>query len=317
MQAASNCIDSVSITSNPICQGQSTTLTVHTDTAGSSFIYSWNMASGLVGTGGTISPDSTISDTVTVSGTGCTTNSIIKTITVHPLPVITDTPAGSRCGTGTVLLSATTSAGTIRWWASDTSSNTLATGPNFTTPSISADTIFYVDAIANGCSSSSRLAVTATVKPVPFITDSLPQNSCGPDSLTLAAFASGGTVYWFTTLNGGSAIDSGNLFTTPNLSASTTYYVNATENGCTTANRVPVLARIYAVPVVSITPLLTAHFCIGQTAAVKPACSSNKRHRPRFNITGAPPALNAGITGNGPTVAANPSAPDSFFTMYS
>jgi hypothetical protein len=50
---------------------------------------------------------------------------------------------------------------------------------------------------------------------------------CGSGSITLnASGCSGGTINWFTSATGGTAIATGGSFTTPTLSASTNYYVN-------------------------------------------------------------------------------------------
>ena len=54
--------------------------------------------------------------TLTTSG-GCAAVQQSKTITVTALPTITGTTPASVCGSGTLALSATASAGTISWWA--------------------------------------------------------------------------------------------------------------------------------------------------------------------------------------------------------
>jgi hypothetical protein len=60
--------------------------------------------------------------------------------------VLTTTP-GNRCGTGTVTLGATGSAGTtLNWYANPTGGAVLGTGNSFTTPSISTTTPYYVAA---------------------------------------------------------------------------------------------------------------------------------------------------------------------------
>lgn len=69
--------------------------------------------------------------------------------------VLTTTPA-TRCGTGTVELAATTVSGaTLSWYAAETGGAPLATGPTFTTPSINANTTYYVGASTSGSSISS------------------------------------------------------------------------------------------------------------------------------------------------------------------
>jgi hypothetical protein len=83
--------------------------------------------------------------------------------TVNPTPTITGTTPASRCGTGTLALGATASAGTINWYSALTGGASLGTGTSFTTPSISTTTTYYVDATNAGCTSSPRIAVIATV----------------------------------------------------------------------------------------------------------------------------------------------------------
>lgn len=83
-------------------------------------------------------------------------------------PAITGTSDGSSCGTGTVNLGATASAGTINWYDVATGGVSLGTGTSFTTPSINTTTTYYVDATDKGCTTASRTAVTATVNtPLP------------------------------------------------------------------------------------------------------------------------------------------------------
>jgi len=57
-------------------------------------------------------------------------------------PTLTTTP-GSRCGTGSVALGASPSAGTVYWWDAASDGNLLGTGTTFNTPSISATTTYY------------------------------------------------------------------------------------------------------------------------------------------------------------------------------
>lgn len=74
---------------------------------------------------------------------------------------------------------------------------------------------------------------------------------CGTGTVLLTAVpASGSTLSWFSTATEGTALGSGNSYTTPSISASTTYYVQAT-NGTCTAPRVAVNATVANAPVLS------------------------------------------------------------------
>src|SRR5204863_9970047 len=103
-----------------------------------------------------------------LTGSPATSNAI--PVTVHAIPTITANTPGSVCGSGTATLSATGSGGsTVNWYSAATGGSSLFTGSSFTTPNISSNTTYYADATANGCTTASRTAVLATVKPLPTI----------------------------------------------------------------------------------------------------------------------------------------------------
>ncbi len=199
---------------------------------------------------------STTSYYVDATLNGCTTASRTEVVaTINAIPTITGTTPNSRCGTGTVVLEATASAGTINWYAVASGGSSLGTGTSFTTPSISSTTIYYVDATQGSCTSASRTAVTATIKPIPSITATTPESNCGTGTVTLGATASAGTINWYAASSGGASLGTGNSYTTPSISSTTTYYVDATNDGCTTASRTAIIATINAIPsIASTTP---------------------------------------------------------------
>ncbi|MFV8372501.1 choice-of-anchor D domain-containing protein [Flavobacterium sp. LB2P74] len=84
-------------------------------------------------------------------------------VTVNAIPTITGTTPASRIGSGTVDLGATTSAGTISWYAAATGGSALGTGASFTTPVIATTTTYYVETTNNSCTSSPRIPIIATV----------------------------------------------------------------------------------------------------------------------------------------------------------
>ncbi|WP_299532250.1 gliding motility-associated C-terminal domain-containing protein [Ulvibacterium sp.] len=154
------------------------------------------------------------------------------TLTFGTTPSITGSTPDSRCGPGTVTLGATASAGTLNWYVAPTGGTSIGTGTSFVTPSINITTTYYVEASLNGCISS-RTAVTATVNPIPVITGTTPDSRCGAGTLTLGATADSGTLSWFATDTGGTSIGTGTSFSTPSINTTTTYYVEASLNGCT------------------------------------------------------------------------------------
>jgi len=86
--------------------------------------------------------------------------------TITALPTITASSGASRCGTGTLGISATASAGSIEWFnaaSNGTSQGTSNSAATWTTPNISSTTNYYAEALNGSCRSAARTAVTATV----------------------------------------------------------------------------------------------------------------------------------------------------------
>ncbi|WP_264552303.1 gliding motility-associated C-terminal domain-containing protein [Flavobacterium sp. N2038] len=240
-----------------ICQGGTGVLTASSTCSGSIVWYTVASGGSVIYTGTSFNPVG-----VANSGLSNTSTAITKTyyaacsgdsdcraavnFVVNAIPTITGTSSAERCDTGTVTLGATASTGTINWYAASNGGPSLGSGPSFTTPSLSATTIYYVDATSNGCTTASRTAVTATVNTSPTINSTTEDSRCGAGSLTLKATASAGaTINWYADPTGGTPLYTGANFTTSSLSVTTTYYVGATSTaGCNTASRIAVAAVI-------------------------------------------------------------------------
>ncbi len=176
----------------------------------------------------------------------CSSTRVPVIATIQAIPSVSSVQQGVRCGTGTVDLSAVVSAGTANWYATSTGGSILFTGLTATTPSISTTTNYFVEAFNGGCSSA-RTLVTATVNPIPTISAVQSASRCGSGSVVLSVTASAGTINWYTAASGGSSFATGASLTTPSLNATTSYYVDATNNNCT-SSRTMVTATINPVP---------------------------------------------------------------------
>ena len=122
------------------------------------FTFTYTPAAGDIG--------NTVTITVTTDnplGVPCAAAFATYTVTVNAIPTVSGTTPGSRCGTGTVTLGATASAGTVNWYTASTGGGSIGTGNSFTTTVISATTTYYVDATNNGCTTAGRTSVIATV----------------------------------------------------------------------------------------------------------------------------------------------------------
>ncbi len=238
--------------------------TVTLGATASAGIINWHNAptgGTLLGTGTSFTTPSLPSTTtyyVDATASGCTTPTRTAiTATVNITPSITLTTAASRCDTGTVTLGATASAGIINWYDVPTGGTSLGTGISFTTPNIASTTTYYVDATATGCTTTTRTAIIATINISPSITSTIPGARCDTGAVTLGAVASTGTINWYDVTTGGTSLGTGTTFTTPILTSTKTYYVDATASGCTTATRTAITASLNTTPTIISTTAAT------------------------------------------------------------
>ncbi len=80
------------------------------------------------------------------------------------------------------------------------------------------------------------------------IIDTKPNFICGVGSVTLEAVASQGEVLWYDSPSVTLSIATGEVFITPVLNTTTTYYVSTSFNGCLNDERIPVVASVYQIP---------------------------------------------------------------------
>ena len=120
------------------------------------------------------------------------------TVTVNENPLAPSGTNGSRCGTGTVTISATPGAGeTIDWYAASSGGTVLTGGTgttNFTTPSISVNTDYYAQArnTTTGCVSATRTTVSATLNASPSVSITGSSSICIGETTALSP-TTGGT----------------------------------------------------------------------------------------------------------------------------
>src|SRR5207247_122016 len=168
------------------------------------------------------------------SASGCVSAASPVTATINANPAAPTTTGASRCGSGTVTLTASGSGGTLKWY-SDAGLNTqVATGGSFTTPVLNAPTTYYVtETSAAGCVSAAS-PVTATINAFPTTPSTTGASRCGSGTVTLTASGcTGGTLKGSNVSINGQQVATGGNFTTPALSATTTYYVSCTSAaGC-------------------------------------------------------------------------------------
>lgn len=158
------------------------------------------------------------------------------TATVTQIPTIDSINENIICESGSGILSATATAGTINWYDAPTGGTSLNSGSSFTTPNTNVTTIYYVDATFNGCTTASRTAITLTVQstPIPTTTNSN-QIFCDIDQATISdLMATGNNILWYDSITGGSPLSASEVL------VNNTYYASQSINGCESLNRLSV-----------------------------------------------------------------------------
>ncbi|HWZ17083.1 MAG TPA: LamG-like jellyroll fold domain-containing protein, partial [Mucilaginibacter sp.] len=163
------------------------------------------------------------------------------------------------------------------------------------TPTVTSPTTVYTIA-AHNASGTAYTTVTITVDPT--APTGIPGSVCGSGTVTLTASAgspAGGTYNWYTASSGGSAIAAGTTYS-PSLSATTTYYVDYTQGGVTSATRTAVTATVGAVPVIATAPTTGAYFSYSFTGGISTDIAGSNNG----TLQGAPAATTDryGVSGN-------------------
>ncbi len=203
---------------------------------------------------------------------GCEGPRTPLTATINAVPAVPIPTGASRCGPGTVTLTAAggPAGGAYQWYSTATGGTPIGgvTGASFTTSALSATTTYYVAAVGiSGCESVTRAAVSATINQLPAAPAPVGATRCGPGTVTLSATGApvGASYAWYRTAAGGSAIPgtTGASFTTSSLNASATYYVSIIGVGGCEGPRAVVTAMVEPVPVAAIVAGGPSTFCQG------------------------------------------------------
>ncbi|GAB3859724.1 hypothetical protein GCM10028822_36720 [Hymenobacter terrigena] len=174
--------------------------------------------------------------TATVTGDGNTANDLLTptpTRTVAPPVAGTLAPAASSlCVSGTATLTLTGAAnGSIQYQSSTDNVNFTdianATSATYTTPVLTATTYFRAQVRCNTGTATSNVS-TITVNNPLVVSTNTPVAICAGSTATLTATPSAGaSVRFFSAATGGTALATAGTYTTPALTANTTYYAEA------------------------------------------------------------------------------------------
>ena len=237
-----------------LCNGSEETLTVS-----GADNYIWN--TGATDPALTITSGGSYSVTGS-SAAGCA-NSLSWTVQGKPTPSVSISGPSLICGNTTAILTASSNLPGVEYhWESGETSNMIT---------IQNPGSYSVTVSLNGCQNTATHSVNAISAPEPpTVTNNY---RCGNGSVTLTATSVEGTnCVWYASSTSQDVLATGNTYTTPPLTVSSTYYVSAqNETGCV-SDRVPVTANIYILPDA---PTVSSFSNCGETDVTLTATATN------------------------------------------
>lgn len=286
-----------------ICAGNTATLTA-TAPGG---IYKWyNVASGGTSLGTGVSYPTTPLNTTTTYYVETTVNDCTSTrtavlVTVTPLPAAPTVTGTNICAgtTATLIASGAGPGGTYNWYDAAVGGNLVTNGSSFTTPTLTANANYYVQATASGCAGPRKLAAV-TVMPLPDAPTVAAVTICAGSTATLTATATGETYEWYDTASGGTKIATGASFTTLALTLNTTYFVQSVINGCP-GPRASVMVNVTPLPAAPTASGTT--ICVGSTTTLTATGSGGTYQW--YDAASGGTLLTAGASFNTPAITAN------------
>ena len=171
---------------------------------------------------------------------GCSSPRTAVLVSILPslsTPIVSGT---TICNGSFAVLTASGSNAAYQWFDAPNGGKLLSSENVFVTPKLFNNTFYYVQSV-NQCSSS-RTAVQVLVTAMPTVPVASDVTICFGSSTILNA-SGNGLIEWFNALDGGTLLTTGNIYTTPILYQTVTYYVQSTQNECT-SNRMAVTVKI-------------------------------------------------------------------------
>lgn len=224
------------------CIGDSSIL--RTEEIGAGYSYLWS--TGATTDSVIIHPVANTAYSLTVTGANNFRDSATVHVIIHPLPVITITPATPAvCIGNSVTLTA--SGGSIYAWSTPANSAATTVSPNTNT----TYTVTVTD--ANSCSTTTSRTVTVNPLPSPTITPASSHICFGTSELLTA---SGGVSYLWSTTATTDTI-------TISPATTTTYTVTVTDaNNCSASTNATVNVNLLPIPVITPSP---TQICFGKS----------------------------------------------------
>ncbi|MCV2486846.1 hypothetical protein OD917_18090, partial [Flavobacterium sp. SH_e] len=231
-----------------ICSGQTTTLTA--SLAVGETVNWYDAVTGgtlLASTAAFTTPALTAPATyyIEVTRNGCVNSerTPVQVLITNPvLPTVNSSPTTICSGQSTTLTVQAPVAGTTyNWYDAAAGGNLVFTGTSFTTPALTVNTDYFVEAAIGDCTTPTRTAVNLIVSPIPatptFVSSNVIIQSGQSATLAVANPVAGVRYNWYNAASGGTLLATNvTSYTTPALSANQTYYVEATNIATDCAN---------------------------------------------------------------------------------
>uniref|UniRef100_UPI001C9BE195 Ig-like domain-containing protein n=1 Tax=Algibacter pacificus TaxID=2599389 RepID=UPI001C9BE195 len=242
-----NSASDITAADTTICTDETADLSASSTVAGATF--KWYSDSALtteVGSGANFTTPALTATTtyyVTVTGTATCENAAGTgkevVVTVNPKNSASDITAADTtiCTDETADLSAssTVAGATFKWYSDSALTTEVGSGANFTTPALTATTTYYVTVTGTAtCENAAGTGkeVIVTVNPKNSASDITAADTtiCTDETADLSASSTvaGATFKWYSDSALTTEVGSGANFTTPALTATTTYYVTVT-----------------------------------------------------------------------------------------
>jgi gliding motility-associated-like protein len=176
--------------------------------------------------------------------TGCEGSRVPVNIIIYPVPSQPFTNNESRCGAGSLTLTTAIGAGgtTLHWYDAPAGGSIIDTTTDYTTPFLTTTRSYWITSYndSTGCESP-RKEVKAIINPVPGFPAVNDISNCGPDTLVLISVpGTNATIScWYDSLTGGNFLLKNNIFTSPLLTATRSYFVSSynESTGCESSRR--------------------------------------------------------------------------------
>lgn len=227
---------------NPVCDS-GTFIFSATPTAGSTISwYDAAVGGNLLATGNTYTTPILNTTTTYYVDAGCELNrkSVVATVNITPSTPVAASSTVYNCGSGNVTIEANSNIGTINWFTSSIGGNSIHTGNNFTTPTVSSNTTYYAEASNGTCINTTRTPINIIIYTPPAVTDET-AILCQYQKVNLDAGIAGMTYKWST----------GETAQIITVTASGTYTVDVTSpapESCT--SRKTIIVDEHLIPVI-------------------------------------------------------------------